>query len=157
MLCFPQEPDLRYLIENIWGCQSALSGEKDLFELMMVRWDCSKPWSPWNCVLLTKQEAKGHTKLPSAEKVLEIMKSLLCTRTEYSNNNPFTSFVFNTLSLIRSLVCTVINNNTIVLCCLKMNTQSHCCILYRLMEPSLCRRSTIAMFLLGTISLTFLV
>ena len=43
MLCFPQEPDLRYLIENIWGCQSALSGEKDLFELMMVRWDCSKP------------------------------------------------------------------------------------------------------------------
>ena len=64
-----QESDLRYLIENIWAGQSALSAEKDLFELTMVRWDVHQPWLPWNCILLTKEEARAHVELEDPEMV----------------------------------------------------------------------------------------
>ena len=64
-----QEPDLRYLVENIWADQSTMSAEKDLFELIIVRWDIRQHWSPWNCVLLTKDEAMAHIKLEDPEKV----------------------------------------------------------------------------------------
>lgn len=58
-----QDADLRYLIENIWNSQSALSGLDDLYDLIFVRWNKHEHWSPWNCVLLTKEEASAHTKL----------------------------------------------------------------------------------------------
>ena len=64
-----QEPDLRYLVENIWAGQSAMSAEKDLFELIIVRWDIRQHWSPWNCILLTKDEAMAHVKLEDPEQV----------------------------------------------------------------------------------------
>lgn len=63
-----QDMDLKHLVEGIWGGQSVLSAESDLFELKMVRWERDKEWSPWNCILLTKQEATYHHKL---ENVLE--------------------------------------------------------------------------------------
>ena len=65
----PQESDLRYLIENIWGGQSALSSEKELFELRLVRWDRREQWSPWNCILLSKEEAQAHLRLDGLEEV----------------------------------------------------------------------------------------
>ena len=46
-----------------------MSAEKDLFELILVRWDVRSPWSPWNCILLTKDEAQAHTKLEDPEMV----------------------------------------------------------------------------------------
>jgi len=58
-----QESDLRYLVENIWASQSVLSGPAELCELMFVRWEVSDQWSPWNTVLLTKDEGKAHCKL----------------------------------------------------------------------------------------------
>ncbi|XP_068703334.1 IQ motif and ubiquitin-like domain-containing protein [Montipora foliosa] len=58
-----QEPDLRYLVENIWNSQSVLSAQEDLFDLVLVRWNKYEEWSPWNCVLLTKEEASAHAKL----------------------------------------------------------------------------------------------
>lgn len=64
-----QETDLRYLVENIWGGQSALSASKDFYDLTMVRWESSKHWSPWNCLLLTRDEAKAHAQLDSVEEV----------------------------------------------------------------------------------------
>ena len=46
-----------------------MSAEKDLFELIMVRWDVRQPWSPWNSILLTKDEAQPHVKLEDPEQV----------------------------------------------------------------------------------------
>ena len=60
---FFQEPDLRYLVENIWNSQSVLSAHEDLFDLILVRWNKYEEWSPWNCILLTKEEASAHAKL----------------------------------------------------------------------------------------------
>ena len=57
------------MIENIWAGQSAVSGEKDLFELILVRWNITEHWSPWNCILLTTDEARAHVKLDDPEKV----------------------------------------------------------------------------------------
>lgn len=64
-----QEVDLHYLVENIWGGQSALSACKDLFELRMVRWNPAIPWAPWNCLLVTREEAASHAKLDDMKAV----------------------------------------------------------------------------------------
>ncbi|NXB10091.1 IQUB protein, partial [Cnemophilus loriae] len=66
-----QLPDLQYLIENIWNCQSALSACSDLYDLVMVRWDKQHEWSPWNTILLTKEEADAHLKLCNLQKAYE--------------------------------------------------------------------------------------
>ncbi|XP_070559447.1 IQ motif and ubiquitin-like domain-containing protein [Ptychodera flava] len=62
-----QEVDMRYLVENIWASQSALSAWDDLYDLVLVRWDKTEEWSPWNCILLTKDEAAAHLKLEEVE------------------------------------------------------------------------------------------
>ena len=67
---FLQEPDLRYLVENIWNSQSVLSAHEDLFDLVLVRWNKYEEWSPWNCILLTKEEASAHAKLENVTEVL---------------------------------------------------------------------------------------
>ena len=66
---FFQEPDLRYLVENIWNSQSVLSAHEDLFDLILVRWNKYEEWSPWNCILLTKEEASAHAKLENVTEV----------------------------------------------------------------------------------------
>lgn len=68
--CFDMQlQDIQYLVENIWASQSVLSAWKDLNDLVMVRWDKSLEWSPWNCILLTKDEGVAHLKLTSIEEV----------------------------------------------------------------------------------------
>jgi len=61
------EADLRYLAENIWGAQSVLSQWEDTYDLTLVRWNRRAEWSPWNCVLLTNEEARAHSKLIKPE------------------------------------------------------------------------------------------
>ncbi|KAG9467602.1 hypothetical protein GDO78_014633 [Eleutherodactylus coqui] len=68
-----QQEDLQYLVENIWGSNSALSACDDLYELVMVRWDKYYEWSPWNCILLTKEEAAAHLKLANADQAYGIV------------------------------------------------------------------------------------
>jgi len=58
-----QETDLQYLVENIWLSQSILSAWDDLYDLVLTRWDRDEEWSPWNCILLTKDEALAHARL----------------------------------------------------------------------------------------------
>lgn len=62
-----QEADLRYLVENIWATQSSLSAWTDLYDLVLVRWDKDEEWSPWNCILLTKDEAQAHSRIDNLE------------------------------------------------------------------------------------------
>ncbi|XP_062457638.1 IQ and ubiquitin-like domain-containing protein isoform X2 [Rhea pennata] len=66
-----QQRDLQYMVENIWGCQSALSAYDDLYDLVMVRWDKHHEWSPWNTILLTKDEADAHLKLCNLQEAYE--------------------------------------------------------------------------------------
>ncbi|KAI2648293.1 IQ and ubiquitin-like domain-containing protein [Labeo rohita] len=68
-----QEQDLRYLVDVLWGSQSALSGWKDLHDLLLVRWEKHLDWSPWNCILLTKDEAAAHLKLENIEKAYDVV------------------------------------------------------------------------------------
>ncbi|XP_030405003.1 IQ and ubiquitin-like domain-containing protein isoform X2 [Gopherus evgoodei] len=68
-----QQKDLQYMVENIWGCQSALSAWDDLHDLVMVRWDKHCEWSPWNTVLLSKDEAKAHLKLHNLQEAYEMV------------------------------------------------------------------------------------
>ncbi|XP_011943292.1 PREDICTED: IQ and ubiquitin-like domain-containing protein isoform X3 [Cercocebus atys] len=66
-----QLQDIQYLTENIWASQSVLSAWDDLSDLVMVRWNKSLEWSPWNCILLTKDEAAAHLNLTSIEEGYE--------------------------------------------------------------------------------------
>ena len=51
------------MVQNFWDSQSILSGCSVLDNLRLVRWRTSEEWAPWNCVLLTEQEAKIHQKI----------------------------------------------------------------------------------------------
>jgi len=69
-VCFDfQEKDIRYLVEKIWDRQSIMSAWNDLYDLVLVRWNCQEEWSPWNCILLTKDEAAAHEKIISLDEV----------------------------------------------------------------------------------------
>ncbi|XP_072529817.1 IQ motif and ubiquitin-like domain-containing protein [Salminus brasiliensis] len=63
-----QEQDVCYLVDVVWRAQSALSAWNDLHDLVLVRWDRQWEWSPWNCILLTKDEASAHLKVENIEK-----------------------------------------------------------------------------------------
>ncbi|CAI5676967.1 unnamed protein product [Oreochromis niloticus] len=52
--------DMQYLVEAVWASRSALSASIDLYNLVFVRWDRQKDWSPWNCILLSKEETSAH-------------------------------------------------------------------------------------------------
>ena len=55
-----QESDLRYLVDIVWARKSAISGTRNLEDLTLTKWDIHEPLAPWNCILLTKQEAMSH-------------------------------------------------------------------------------------------------
>ncbi|CAI5785353.1 and ubiquitin-like domain-containing [Podarcis lilfordi] len=68
-----QLQDLRYMVENFWGSQSAISAWGDLHDLVMVRWNKYQEWSPWNTLLIKKSEAEAHLRLKDLEKNYEMM------------------------------------------------------------------------------------
>lgn len=55
--------DVSYLIDVIWGGASCLSQDTETFRLTLPRWNEHEEWSPWNCILLTQDEAETHEKL----------------------------------------------------------------------------------------------
>lgn len=68
-VCVWKVEDVRYLVEMVWASRSVLHGSGDLYDLVLVRWDRWREWSPWNCILLSKNEAKAHTELENINKV----------------------------------------------------------------------------------------
>ena len=56
-------------MRSLWDSRSILCGLSDLYELRLVRWNRGKEWSPWNCILLTKDEAELHQHLDNLNKV----------------------------------------------------------------------------------------
>jgi hypothetical protein len=52
--------DLYHLVLDIWHGHSILSEVSNPRELSLPRYELQAPWSPWNCVLLTHEEAEVH-------------------------------------------------------------------------------------------------
>jgi hypothetical protein len=77
------------LVEKIWSGQSVLSAWEDLYDLTFVRWDKHQEWSPWNCILLTKDEAASHVRLVDLDEV-----SLIHTCYYYCENKLWCNFLF---------------------------------------------------------------
>ncbi|XP_076976456.1 IQ motif and ubiquitin-like domain-containing protein isoform X1 [Tamandua tetradactyla] len=96
-----QSQDVQYLTENIWASQSALSAWDDLNDLVMVRWNKSLEWSPWNCILLTKDEGVAHLKLMNIEEDYEpmfihkIKHKHILAKNYFSQIPVFTSFLLD--------------------------------------------------------------
>ncbi|CAF0991558.1 unnamed protein product [Didymodactylos carnosus] len=55
--------DIEYLYKSIWDGHSALSEEGDVYNLTFVRWNKRTEFTPWNCILLTLNEAIAHLKI----------------------------------------------------------------------------------------------
>merc|ERR1719481_1751976 len=52
------EKDILFLVQNVWDSRSAISYSDE--DLVLTKWDHSKPWSPWNSFLITKDELEAH-------------------------------------------------------------------------------------------------
>ncbi|KAF0760365.1 IQ and ubiquitin-like domain-containing protein [Aphis craccivora] len=62
--CFLMQPTEVYrLVSVVWREKSAVGESGQLNSLRLVRWRRQEPWSPWNCVLLTRAEAEAHCRL----------------------------------------------------------------------------------------------
>jgi IQ and ubiquitin-like domain-containing protein len=57
------------MFKSVWDSHSALSEEADIYNLTFVRWNRLEEFSPWNCILLTLQEAVAHLKIDNIEQV----------------------------------------------------------------------------------------
>ncbi|KAF7250175.1 IQ and ubiquitin domain-containing protein [Paragonimus skrjabini miyazakii] len=55
--------DIRFLVDDVWERRSILSGWLDINDLVLARWRLNEPWSPWNMIVVTKEEAEAHEKL----------------------------------------------------------------------------------------------
>ena len=64
-----QDSDIRYIVRSFWDSRSILSGLSNMYELRLIRWIHNEEWSPWNCVLLTHNEADIHGQLSNLFKV----------------------------------------------------------------------------------------
>ena len=56
-------------MRSLWDSRSILSGLCNLYELRLVRFHKAKEWSPWNTILLSKDEAEIHNQLDNLHKV----------------------------------------------------------------------------------------
>ncbi|XP_043279015.1 IQ and ubiquitin-like domain-containing protein [Venturia canescens] len=60
LLYVMQEPGVYHLVNNIWHGHSIVSETEDIYNLRLVRFNIAEEWSPWNCILLTTEEAETH-------------------------------------------------------------------------------------------------
>ncbi|KAI5711780.1 hypothetical protein M8J76_001099 [Diaphorina citri] len=60
-LCFGMQPSGMYYLVNVtWDGHSAITESSDITTLQCIRWDRTQDWSPWNCIVLTADEAELH-------------------------------------------------------------------------------------------------
>ncbi|KAF5305485.1 hypothetical protein FQA39_LY01576 [Lamprigera yunnana] len=66
-----QPKDIYYIVAQIWHGHSAVTEINDIYKLRLCRWFKDKEWAPWNCILLTKEEAKIHYQIQKLEDVYD--------------------------------------------------------------------------------------
>lgn len=66
-----QENDMFHLVTRIWKRRSVISDTDDIYQLQMCRWFIDDNWAPWNCILLTREEAKEHLKIKDLKEVYD--------------------------------------------------------------------------------------
>jgi len=55
------ETDVQYLTRCIWDSKSCLSG--NIEQLVLMPWKKQEDIYPWDCILVTKKEARRHSEL----------------------------------------------------------------------------------------------
>lgn len=85
VLIIQQPCDVKHLVEAVWKRQSCLSGATDEKELELVRYNVEENWTPWNCMLVTREEAAILSGIPNPKEVIyhfpELSIFLLCVIT----------------------------------------------------------------------------
>lgn len=76
--------DVHLLVKDIWDWQSAMSpgSAHRPEELVLAPWHLNRPLTPWNAVLLTRQEARQRVRrapMPSLASKQDYINSILCS------------------------------------------------------------------------------
>lgn len=66
-----QDRDIFYLVNNIWHGKSAISENYNIYQLHLCRWRRDEDWSPWNCILLSKEAVKSHLQVNDLKSVYD--------------------------------------------------------------------------------------
>lgn len=66
-----QDVDIHHLVTQVWHSHSAVNENDDVYNLRLCRWFKDEDWAPWNCILLTKEEAKTHLNVRKLEDVYD--------------------------------------------------------------------------------------
>ncbi|XP_058500700.1 IQ and ubiquitin-like domain-containing protein isoform X1 [Solea solea] len=62
-----QVEDVQHMVEKVWTSCSALNASSELHDLVFVRWEREKDWSPWNCILLATEETSAHLEVQDVQ------------------------------------------------------------------------------------------
>lgn len=90
-----QGQDIYHLVNHIWHGQSAVSKATDIFLLRLVGYRTDDEWAPWNCILLTEDEADVHSRIKDPAKVysrhlihqIGLAHQIARSHFKYANNN----------------------------------------------------------------------
>ncbi|XP_042895557.1 IQ motif and ubiquitin-like domain-containing protein isoform X2 [Parasteatoda tepidariorum] len=66
-----QPRDMKHLMEKVWKGESCISGLTNKDDLEFTRYDFEKSWTPWNCLLVTRQEAQILQRTPYPETIYD--------------------------------------------------------------------------------------
>ncbi|XP_068595023.1 IQ motif and ubiquitin-like domain-containing protein [Brachionichthys hirsutus] len=91
--------DMKYLVEAVWASRSALNGSSDPDDLVFARWDSQRDWSPWNCILLSKEESLAHMTIDDVHQVYDaafidiIEKKHIWAHRHFSESSVFVKYL----------------------------------------------------------------
>lgn len=63
--------DIYHIITQIWQSHSVISEVNDIYKLRLCRFFKDLPWAPWNCILLTAEEARAHLSIKDLKTVYD--------------------------------------------------------------------------------------
>lgn len=66
-----QDVDIHLIVTQIWHSHSAINENDNIYNLRLCRWFKDEDWAPWNCILLTKEEAKSHLNIRKLQDVYD--------------------------------------------------------------------------------------
>lgn len=97
-MTFLQESDIKYLVDVIWHRSSIVSSVLTLDALTFTRWKKYEMLSPWNCILMTRDEALLHDQLETFETYSDefcssVESRLLLGKRRFGNSKAFLSVV----------------------------------------------------------------
>lgn len=104
-----QPCDIKHIVENVWKRRSCISGLAKEDDLELTRYDFKKNWTPWNCILVTKEEAETLKKTSNLENIYD-HKFKKCVKQRHSEAKMYFSNIPRFLPYIPTMTVSANRN-----------------------------------------------